>query len=61
MLAADIKEPEDYLNYSYQILTKYGVLTNYPKIKVYYCELCNQFKKIYYDKEMEHSHSGESY
>ena len=53
MLAENIKEPEDYLNYSHQILQKCGVLTNYPKIRTYYYELCNQFKRNFHDKDSE--------
>ncbi|MFP8918396.1 DUF7006 family protein [Enterococcus innesii] len=48
MLSEKIKEPNDYLSYSKEILTKSGVLTTYPKIAYYYQTLCQDFERNCY-------------
>lgn len=51
MLAETIKNPEEYLLYSYQILLEAKAIDNYPNIFEYYLELCEHFKTIFYDYE----------
>lgn len=49
MLAETIHNPEEYLAYSRKVLDERGFLSDYPKIKEYYTELCTQFEEIYND------------
>lgn len=51
MLAETITKPEEYLLYSNKILLKAKITDSYPKIFEYYCELCEQFKAIFYDDD----------
>ncbi|WP_430618336.1 hypothetical protein IGI78_000535 [Enterococcus sp. DIV1767] len=51
MLAETITKPEEYLLYSKKILIKAKITGSYPKIFEYYCELCEQFKAIFYDDD----------
>lgn len=51
MLAETITKPEEYLLYSNKILLKDKITDSYPKIFEYYCELCEQFKAIFYDDD----------
>lgn len=49
MLAETIHNPEEYLAYFRQVLEETGFLSDYPKINVYYKELCSNFEEIYHD------------
>ncbi|MGL9909891.1 DUF7006 family protein [Enterococcus sp. DIV0213h] len=50
MLAKKISEPNDYLAYSKKVLTTSGILVTYPKLAVYYFELCRAFNSVYKDR-----------
>ncbi|MBW9323950.1 hypothetical protein FG877_10405 [Enterococcus casseliflavus] len=50
MLSEIISEPDDYLVHSTELLTKSGVLADYPKISTYYQHLCEAFKDKYCDR-----------
>lgn len=51
MLAEKIHNPDEYLAYSKQVLTRSGFFEKYKKIGVYYEDLCFEFKTIYGNHE----------
>lgn len=52
MLSEQIKEPQDYLAYSQQVLAEIGMFETYPQLSEYYQELCRQFHQAYYDQSV---------
>lgn len=50
MISEEIKEPQDYLSYSREVLRSVGVITAYPQIFAFYQELCSEFEGIFYDR-----------
>lgn len=52
MRAELFKEPDDYLIYFEQVLDKAGIFESSVKIANFYDDLQEQFKEIYYNKEV---------
>lgn len=52
MLADQMNNPEDYLEYSEQLLIDIGIFKIYPKLSAFYYDLCKEFKLVYYKSDI---------